>query len=202
MYVNIILKSEGVFSLTWSFSGQTDMSQVLLGSSVFFQGMYSSRQIFKWKLRFYPSDSLSRQQRGLQREDVGNSVSRNSGCLFLHSVRYHRGPLLPQCLGLQTWNFAYDNIRAKHGRIHHQLSSLFCLPSWEQTEGPKSQDSLLHCPDSPQGCITNTSPPALPATPAPFSHSTSNTQHFYPASQYLRITEKCLFHSLDMETWP
>ena len=42
------------------------------------------------------------------------------------------------------------------------------------------------------GGITNTATPALPASPAPFSHSTSNTQHFCPASQCLRIRDVSL----------
>ena len=158
MFINIILKPEGFlfFKLSWSFSGQTEMSQLLLSCSVFFPGViftsdksssensglglpwssvwdcmlpmqeaqvqslvgelrsHTPRCVAKKKKRtkerkskfiFNSSNSFSSQQQEFQRQNMRNSVSRNSGCLFLLSVSYHRGLVPPQCLGLQVLKF-------------------------------------------------------------------------------------------------
>ena len=152
----------------------------------------------KSKLIFYSSNSFSSQQQGLQRENVGNSVSRNSGCLFLLSVTYHGGLVPRQCLGLQSWHFAYDDITVE---CTTSPPGDFGSRPEGQMEGPKCQEALPQCPASSQE--TSQTPPLPHCQPAqlPFliPLPTPNIS-VLPHSAW--ESETCLFHSLDVETWP
>ena len=154
----------------------------------------------KSKFIFNSSNSFSSQQQGFQRENVRNSVSRNSGCLFLLSVSYHRGLVPPQCLGFQVLKFClwwYDHVAECTTNPPVDLSPVLTTDRRTQVPGGTASVSWFF----PRRHHKHRQSRPASQSSSLFS-STSNTQHFCPASQYLRIREKCFFHSPEMETWP
>lgn len=195
-------KTGRIFLWTWSFSGHAEMSQ-RCWAALFVQGLPPQWTNLQVKTQALSSDGLFwssplQTTWGLQRETVTDTRSRNLECLFLWSTSHHGGPPL-----LTAWAYWPEILPMMVSGQRQNPPPILCqgflsLPKNRHKDTGPSITASVSCL---QGCIANTSTPAVPDTSAPCSLSTAQTWLCYSASQCGRITEKCLSHSLDKETW-